>query len=361
MAKKIYCKDKCVGGGVVAFGEIMASVRLLEAIRALPMAAVNDLRIVTADGAVETNCLLMASASPMMRSALEDPFNAAAEGAVVALCPDMSKEDVEAFVEALLARADNLVSHDGPWLRALDCFSVHCPVCTDVESDFVERTEDPLGDLGEQFSVEPAAVPLASGVGIKTGAPRTKRSAVAPPPTTMSNSDGKEVDTKKLVPKKVSTYPCTLCDSVLATSYSLKVHFSTIHSKERNYKCEVCGRKFAQQSHLTGHLKSHNGYKNWLCCTCGKALANAQSLKVRKYKLPPCNAPHPVLCRAEAPRESRARRPQGRGRTGKLQAKAAQVSPREDKARIRRLLVRPLLQAAPQPVRPRKAHPVSHR
>ena len=317
----------CVGLWSVSFGATMASVRLLEAIRALPMAAVNDLRIVAANGTVETSCLLIASASPMMRSALEDPFNfnAASDGAVVAVCPDMSKEDVEAFVEALLARADTLASHDSLCLRAFDCFSVHVP---DVESDLVERTEDPLGDLGEQFNLEPAAAPLSTG---NSGAPTTKRSAgdaaVAPPPMRMSNCVDKKEVTKKLAPKKVSTYPCAQCDTVLATSYSLKIHFSTIHSKEKNYKCEVCGRKFAQQSHLTVHLKSHNGYKNWLCCTCGKALSSAPSLKVRKCKLPPSSAPHTALCLAEAPRESRARRPQRRGRTGKLQAQTAQGSP----------------------------------
>ena len=220
----------------------MASVRLLEAIRAFPMAAVNDLRIITSNGTVETSCLLMASVSNMMRSALADAFDTAAtDGLVVALCPDLRKNDVETFIQALLARIDGLVHLDGRWLRAVECFHVELPEPeANNDHDVAERSNNLVVESNEKIKLDPA--------------PRQK---------------------------KVTAFPCNQCDTVLATPYSLKVHSLAIHSKEKPHSCSVCSKAFAQKSHLTKHELMHSGKKNWLCSICGKHFTGPQNLKVR--------------------------------------------------------------------------------
>ena len=226
----------------------MASVRLLEAIRAFPMAAVNDLRIITSNGTVETSCLLMAAVSNMMRSALADAFDsdtAATDGLVVALCPDLRKNDVETFIQALLARIDGLVHLDGRWLRAVECFYVELPepeAEANNDHDVAERSNNLVVESNEKIKLNPH--------------PRQK---------------------------KVTAYPCNQCDTVLATPYSLKVHSLVIHSKEKPHSCSVCSKAFAQKSHLTQHELMHSGKKNWLCSICGKNFAVPRNLKVRHF------------------------------------------------------------------------------
>ena len=124
----------------------MASSRLLEALRAFPTASTNDLRMITSDGTVETSCLLMASVSSMMRSALADAFdNVTTDELVVALCPDLRKEDVDIFIAALIEKPDSQTHLDGRWRGVVECLSVEFPETTltpfvseSSSDDFVE-------------------------------------------------------------------------------------------------------------------------------------------------------------------------------------------------------------------------------
>lgn len=221
----------------------MASERLFEAIRAFPMAAVNDLRIITSNGIVETSCLLMAAGSNMLRSALANAFDTAtADNLVVAICPDLSQEDVETFIEALLARIDSLVHLDDRWLRAVECFQVELPEANH-DHDIAERASNLVDEKNEKIKTN-----LASRQ------------------------------------KKGTIYACDQCDSVLATPYSLKVHSSAVHSKEKPHSCSVCSKAFAQKSHLTEHgRRVHSCNKIWLCSICGKNFTAPQNLKVNVF------------------------------------------------------------------------------
>ena len=119
----------------------MASARLLEALRAFPIASTNDLQIITSDGTVETSCLLMASVSSMMRSALADAFDKVGTGElVVALCPDLRKEDVDIFIEALIEKPDSPTHLEGRWRGVVECLSVEFPETT--LTPFVSETSN---------------------------------------------------------------------------------------------------------------------------------------------------------------------------------------------------------------------------
>ena len=52
---------------------------------------------------------------------------------------------------------------------------------------------------------------------------------------------------------------------------SLLLHDKTVHKRERNFKCEVCPKKFARTAQLKLHVKSvHDKIKDFECKTCFK-------------------------------------------------------------------------------------------
>ena len=253
----------------------MASARLLEALRAFPTASTNDLRIITSDGTVETSCLLMASVSSMMRSALADAFdNVATNELVVALCPDLRKEDVEIFIEALIAKTDSPTHLEGRWRGVVECLSVEFPETTlapfvseSSSDDFVESNVK-----AKLNSEECSSAKIPQGNEDRDTSESSQDDVV------------KSQDKVKLKrPKNLTAYPCDQCDTVLATPYSLKVHTSVIHSKEKPHRCSICSTAFAQKSHLTRHERTHSGNKNLLCFICGKKFTSSQNLKGRTY------------------------------------------------------------------------------
>ena len=49
----------------------------------------------------------------------------------------------------------------------------------------------------------------------------------------------------------------------------MSTHISNVHLKVKNYKCEICGKSFAQSGVLKRHHKAfHEQDKNFKCVKC---------------------------------------------------------------------------------------------
>lgn len=45
------------------------------------------------------------------------------------------------------------------------------------------------------------------------------------------------------------------------------------------YQCQVCGKPFGKNSHLTRHLLSHSGEKPFVCFVCGKKFSRKDNCR----------------------------------------------------------------------------------
>lgn len=74
-------------------------------------------------------------------------------------------------------------------------------------------------------------------------------------------------------------YKCDVCGDTFAEDSVLKQH-SRIHSGERPFECKVCGKTFAASTALSVHARTHTGEKP-LCCkwpNCNKRFSESSNL-----------------------------------------------------------------------------------
>uniref|UniRef100_A0A0C9QT68 ZNF226_1 protein n=2 Tax=Fopius arisanus TaxID=64838 RepID=A0A0C9QT68_9HYME len=73
-------------------------------------------------------------------------------------------------------------------------------------------------------------------------------------------------------------FKCNLCPNVYKSGHILKEHLLK-HEGIRKYKCEVCDKAFAQQSHLAAHMAVHSE-KRFKCPGCQRAFNRHDNMKI---------------------------------------------------------------------------------
>uniref|UniRef100_A0A1B6DKE9 C2H2-type domain-containing protein n=1 Tax=Clastoptera arizonana TaxID=38151 RepID=A0A1B6DKE9_9HEMI len=102
---------------------------------------------------------------------------------------------------------------------------------------------------------------------------------------------------------------CQECGKTFKKPDGLKTHLMLIHNldggtkreklkpQEKNFICDICGKRFSFGCLLRDHINLHTGAKPYFCQSCGRSFAQKASLKqhtrthgsVRPFKCPECS------------------------------------------------------------------------
>ncbi|CAG2058550.1 unnamed protein product [Timema podura] len=85
----------------------------------------------------------------------------------------------------------------------------------------------------------------------------------------------------KIFHSKLKHYMCDYC-GIFFVRKVLERHLK-VHTDERPFECEECGRTFKEKTILRKHLRIHYGERNYMCELCGKKFVSLENLGVHKY------------------------------------------------------------------------------
>ncbi|XP_028032272.1 zinc finger protein 43-like [Bombyx mandarina] len=73
-------------------------------------------------------------------------------------------------------------------------------------------------------------------------------------------------------------YRCETCSREYDLKYHLLLHIRSVHLRERNQECHVCHSRFFSKYCLSRHMVVHTGEKGFKCDTCGKGFSRRKNL-----------------------------------------------------------------------------------
>ena len=68
-------------------------------------------------------------------------------------------------------------------------------------------------------------------------------------------------------------HKCNTCGARFSDRSHLNRHIGT-HTGEKPHKCDTCSARFLNRSHLERHIRTHTGEKHYTCDTCGAQFAD---------------------------------------------------------------------------------------
>ncbi|KAK2164695.1 hypothetical protein LSH36_60g04065 [Paralvinella palmiformis] len=76
-------------------------------------------------------------------------------------------------------------------------------------------------------------------------------------------------------------YPCEKCGRNFRSQSNLRAHNVAQHSdgREREFSCPVCGKSFKRRDNMKVHLRSHTGERPYACDSCDKRFVTRTHLK----------------------------------------------------------------------------------
>lgn len=77
-------------------------------------------------------------------------------------------------------------------------------------------------------------------------------------------------------------YECDFCGRPFRQWGDLKYHIQSRHTAEKNHQCEFCGKDFARRYSLVVHRRIHTGEKNYKCEHCDKEFRASSYLQVHR-------------------------------------------------------------------------------
>lgn len=77
----------------------------------------------------------------------------------------------------------------------------------------------------------------------------------------------------------VKQYRCTICGKATVWHTGIVYHIRVHHTKEKPFKCRVCGKDFHMAGDLTKHARRHSGEKPYYCQHCKKRFTTSQQVK----------------------------------------------------------------------------------
>ncbi|XP_018563325.1 zinc finger protein 484-like isoform X2 [Anoplophora glabripennis] len=75
-------------------------------------------------------------------------------------------------------------------------------------------------------------------------------------------------------------YVCDLCGKQFRVSQGLVRHLKETHARIKNFACDLCGRMFATRRNVEEHRRIHTNERPYVCDLCGKSFKQKASLFV---------------------------------------------------------------------------------
>ncbi|XP_015818998.2 zinc finger protein 664-like [Nothobranchius furzeri] len=76
-------------------------------------------------------------------------------------------------------------------------------------------------------------------------------------------------------------FVCELCGKRYNRNSHLNVHIN-VHAGQKPFSCEVCGQRFSQRTCLNRHISIHTGEKPFVCELCGKGFRQSSGLYMHR-------------------------------------------------------------------------------